>query len=270
MAAFLYHLNYDFKNGLRDRSLLLMNYLFPLALFAMLGALLGNIDPTFGQTIIPAMIIIAVMTSTLLGMPNPIVSAREAGVYRSLKINGVPAASILSIPALSSLLHMVVVSAIITVAAVPLLGAHLPVSWGYFVLVGLLTIFAMGGLGMLIGVISSNTRATLLISQLYFVPSMMLAGLMMPSSMLPAAMRRVAMLLPASHAMNAFRALAFGLPADANPIGSLLILLAGGLAAYGLAVFLFQWDSHNPRRGRSPWLAVLAVVPYLLAAVLIW
>lgn len=268
MAAFLHHLTYDFNNGLRDRSLLLMNYLFPLALFAMLGALLGGIDPSFGETIIPATIIMAIMSSMLLGMPNPIVSAREAGVYRSFKINGVPAASILSIPALSSLLHMIVVSAIITVTAVPLFKAHLPVNWGYFVLVGLLTIFAMAGLGMLIGVIAPNTRATVLISQLYFVPSMLLAGLTMPSSMLPAAMRRIAMLLPATHAMNAFQALAFRLPADGNPISSLLVLLAGGLTAFGLAVLLFQWDSHNLRRGRSPLLAVLAVVPYLLAALL--
>jgi hypothetical protein len=55
---------------------------------------------------------------------------------------------------------------------------------------------------------------------------------------------------------------------DGNPISSLLVLLAGGLTAFGLAVLLFQWDSHNLRRGRSPFLAVLAVVPYLLAAVL--
>ena len=102
MTAFIYHLEYDFYNGLRDRSLLLMNYLFPLALFFMMGALFANINPAFHETMIPAMIIIAVMTSTLLGMPNPIVSSREAGVFRSYKINGVPAASILSIPVLSS------------------------------------------------------------------------------------------------------------------------------------------------------------------------
>lgn len=269
MTAFVYHLKYDFYNGLRDRSLLLMNYLFPLVLFLMLGALLGGISPTFHETLIPAMIAIAVMTSTLLGMPNPIVSSREVGVFRSYKINGVPAASLLSIPVLSSLLHMVLVSAIITLVAVPLFRANLPVHWGYFVLVGLLTIFAMAGLGMLIGVIASNSRATVLISQLFFVPSMMLSGMVMPSSMLPPNMQRVAMLLPATHAMNAWRSLAFGQSVSVDPFWSMLVLLAGGLIAFCLAVILFQWDSHNQQRGRSPFLAVIAMVPYLLAAILL-
>jgi ABC-2 type transport system permease protein len=267
MTAFVHHLKYDFLNGLRDRSLLLMNYLFPLALFVMMGALLGGINPTFHETMVPSLIIIAVMTSTLLGMPNPIVSSREAGVFRSYKINGVPAASILSIPVLSSLLHMILVSAIITLAAVLLFKASLPTHWGYFILVGLLTIFAMAGIGMLIGVIASNSRATILISQFFFVPSMMLSGMVMPSSMLPANMQRIAMLLPATHAMNAWRSLAFGQSAGVNPLWSILVLLAGGLIAFCLAVILFQWDSHNQQRGRSPVMAILALIPYLLAAI---
>jgi ABC-2 type transport system permease protein len=267
MSAFVYHLKYDFFNGLRDRSLLLMNYLFPLVLLFMMGAILGGINPAFVETMIPAMIIITVMTSTLLGMPNPIVTSREAGVYRSFKINGVPAASILTIPLLSSLLHMVAASVIITLCAASLFKAHLPIHWGSFIMIGLLAIFAMGGLGMLIGVITSNPRATILISQLIFVPSMMLSGMTMPLSILPGGIRRMAMILPATHVMNAWRALAFGLTADFNPIVSVFVLLAGGLVAFSLAAFLFRWDSHNQQRGRSPALAILALVPYLLAVI---
>ncbi len=267
MTAFVYHLKYDFFNGLRDKSLLLMNYLFPLALFFMMGAFMGAISPTFLETMIPAMIIIAVMTSTLLGMPNPIVAAREAGVYRSYKINGVPATSILIIPVLSSLLHMVAVSAIISLIAPSLFKARMPDHWGSFVLIGLLAIFTMAGLGMLIGVIASNGRATVLISQLFFVPSMILSGMLMPLNSLPSGIRQIALILPATHAMNAWRALAFGLSVEIDPVWSILVLLAGGLVAFSLAALLFQWDSHNQRRGRSPALAILALVPYLLAVI---
>ena len=269
MTAYIHHLTYDFYNGLRDRSLLLMNYLFPLALYLMMGAFMGGINPTFLETMIPAMIVIAVMTGTLLGMPNPLVSSRQAGVFRSFKINGVPAASILSIPVLSSLLHIVVVSAVIALTAVPLFRARLPVHWGYFILIELLTIFAMAAMGMLIGVISSNGRSTILISQLFFVPSMMLGGMLTPTSMLPAVMRKITWILPASHAMNAWRALAFDLPASSNPFWSMLILLAGGLIAFGMAILLFQWDNHNQQRRRSPFLAVFAMVPYILAVILL-
>src|SRR5512137_1529915 len=125
MSAFTHYLSYDFKNGLRDKSLLLMNYLFPLGLFIMMGFLMGGVNPAFNETIIPAMIIVAIMSIALLGMPNPIVSDRVMGVYRSFKINGIPASHILSVPPLGNLLHILVVSAVITILAVPLFSAAL-------------------------------------------------------------------------------------------------------------------------------------------------
>jgi len=268
MAAFIHYLSYDFKNGLRDKSLLLMNYLFPLGLFFMMGFLMSGVNPTFNQTIIPAMIIIAIMSIALLGMPNPIVSDRVAGVYRSFKINGIPASHILSIPPLGNLLHILVVSAVITILAIPLFSAALPVNWAMFLIVDLAAFFAMAGLGMLIGVISSNSRATILYSQLFFLPAMILSGLMMPFDMLSPTMQRISLLLPATHAMNAFRGLAYEWETIFNAGWSLIILFAGGLMAFALAVTLFQWDSHNPRRSRSPFLAILALLPYLIAVFL--
>jgi ABC-2 type transport system permease protein len=269
MTAFMYHLTYDFRTGLRDRSLLLMNYLFPLVFYVMMGLLMTGINPTFGVTMIPSMIIVAVMAGSLLGLPSPVVEAREAGIFRSFKINGVPALSIVSIPVVSSFLHMILISAIITLTAKPLFNASMPDNWGYFILVGLLVTFAIAGIGMLIGVISPNARSTVLISQLIFLPSMMLSGLMVPTSMLPPTLYRVSMLLPPTYAMNAWRALCFGLPADFSPFWSLAILLAGGLIAFGLAIFMFSWDSRNQSRRHNPLLALLALIPYILGAILL-
>jgi len=268
MSAFTHYLSYDFKNGLRDKSLLLMNYLFPLGLFIMMGFLMGAVNPAFNETIIPAMIIVAIMSIALLGMPNPIVSDRTEGVYRSFKINGIPAAHILSVPPLGNLLHILLVSAIITALAIPLFSAGLPVNWAFFIGVDIAAFFAMAGLGMLIGVISSNPRATILYSQIFFLPSMILSGLMIPFDMLSPAMQRVSLLLPATHAMNAFRGLAYGWETSFSAVWSLVILLAGGLIAFALAVFLFQWDNHNPNRRLSPFLAILVLVPYLIAVLL--
>ena len=57
-----------------------------------------------------------------------------------------PALSILTIPVLSSLLHVtLIVSAIITLTAGPLFKAAAPVNWVYFVLVTLLATFAWPG-----------------------------------------------------------------------------------------------------------------------------
>ncbi len=269
MNAFAHHFLYDFKVGLRDRALLLMNYLFPLGVYILFGLLMTGVNPAFIKTMIPAMILIAMMSSALLGMPNPLVESRETGIFRSFKINGVPVLSIISIPVISSFFHVLLVSIIITLTAGPFFHAVIPVNWGYFVLVFVITAFAMASYGILIGVVSPNTRSTVLFSQLIFLPSMILGGLMVPTSLLSPILYRVSLLLPTTYAMNAWQALAFNMDYLFNPWVALLVLLAGSILAFGLAIYLFTWDSKNRRAGRSSLLGLLVLVPYVLGALLL-
>ena len=267
MNAFITHFSFEFRTGIRNRSLLFMTYLFPLAVYFLLGTLMTAVNPTFKETMIPAMIIFAFMASLLLSLPDPLVNARKAGIFRSYWINGVPSSSILTIPLLSAFLHLVVLGAFITISAPLLFKAPLPINWLNFILVFILTIFAFGGLGLLIGVVSSSSQMTVLLGQLIFLPSMLLGGLMMPASLLPPALAKIGLLLPTSHAMVAFRGLAYNLQTPSDPLWSLLILFAGGLLAAGLALYLFTWDNPDSRQKKRFPLALLALLPYGLAAI---
>jgi ABC-2 type transport system permease protein len=262
MNAFINHFSFEFRTGIRNQTLLLMNYLFPLGFYAMMGLVMPEINPDFLATMIPAMVVFAVLAATLLGLPDPLVTAREAGIFRSYKVNGVPAVSILVIPALTTIFHMVIVTAVISVTASLFFDAPAPVNWPGFMLTFLALAFVCAGLGVLIGVISPDSRMTVLWSQLIFLPSMLLGGMMLPYSQLPEAVGRVARLLPATLAMNAFRGLAMDGAADFSTLGSLLILLAGGVLAFGLAIYLFNWDRRNATQRGHPLLAVLVLVPF--------
>lgn len=262
MNAFANHFAFEFRTGIRNKNLLLMNYLFPLGLYLMMSLIMPGINPLFRDTIIPAMITFGILAATLLGLPDPLVQAREAGIFRSYKINGVPALNILLVPALSTILHIIVVAAIITVTAPIFFDAPLPVNLPVFVLIILGTAVALAGLSVLIGVISPNTRLTVLYSQLFFLPSMIIGGVMLPFSMLPDVAAKIALLLPATHAMNALNGLAMGGTADFYAWGSVLTLFVGGATAFALAWYLFRWDSQNVDRRGRPALALLALLPY--------
>jgi len=269
MTAFLNHFSFEFRTGLRNKTLLLMNYLLPLGFYAMMGLIMTEINPLFLETMIPAMVVFAILVATLLGLPDPLVTAREAGILRSYKINGVPAASILVIPALTTALHVLLVTAIITSTAPVFFDAPLPTDWLGFALTVLATAFACAGLGVLIGVISPSSRTTVLWSQLIFLPSMMLGGMMLPYTLLPATARKIAQLLPATQAMNAFRGLGQGLAADFSPQGSLAILATSGVLAFALAIYLFNWDRRNSTQRGHPLLALLALLPYAVGVLLL-
>jgi len=264
MKAFLHHFSYEFRTGIRNRQMLFMNYLFPLGVYFLVGWIMAEINPLFSDTAISSMAVFAIAAVALLGIPDPLVNANLSGIFRSFKINGVPSISILTIPGLTTSLHLLVVVGIIILTAPPLMDAPLPTDWLGFVLVLLTTLFSMVSLGLLIGVIASSSRMTVLLSQLIFLPSMLVGGIMMPHDFLPETVQKISLILPPSHAMIAFQGLAQGMETFINPYTSLFILLAGGILAFGLAVLLFNWDPHNRTSKGHPLMAILAVLPYLI------
>lgn len=268
MNAYRIHFAFEFKTGLRNATLLMMNYLFPLGFYVLMGLVMTQVNPAFRETMIPALLIFIALASTVLGLPSPLVEQREAGIFRTYKINGVPAPAILIIPALSTSIHAMLASAIMVATAGPLFGASLPTNWGAFVLVALLTIAAFAALGVLIGVASANSRATVLWSQLVFLPAMLIGGLMLPLNLIPKMMLPLAALLPPARAMQAFVGLAYGQETVLNPLVSAGVLLATALLAFGLAIYLFDWDRVNRTRRGHPVMALLVLIPYLVGILL--
>ena len=265
MKAFLHHLAYDFKTGIRDRSLLLMNYLFPLAVFLLISALMVKLNPPFQELMLPAMTLFAILSSALLSLPNTLVGARESGVFRSFRINGVPTGAVLAIPPLGGLVHMAVVALVVAVLGTRLFGGAGPLDAAGYAAAGLLSYFSIAGIGALIGVAAASSRATVLVGQFIYLPSILLGGLMVPQSVLPGALARISLLLPTTHAMRVFEALGMKPGSAGVPWVSLGVLACGGVLSFALAALLFQWDSRASQPNRRAALALLGALPYVAA-----
>ncbi len=266
MNAFAHHLAYDFRTGIRDRSKLAMYYLFPLVFFALVGGLMASLNPGFKQTMLPAMSLFAYMCASLLSVPMLLVNAREAGVFRSYRINGVPVASIVSIPVISTAVHMALVTIIICFAGARIYGGVVPSNLGGFIVACVLSYASFAGIGTLIGVAAANNTAATLICQLLYIPSIILGGITVPLSVLPSGLQRVSALFPASHCMKLFAGLA--MPGSQGvPWGSMAVLLSSTLITFVLSAVLFSWDSRATAPSKKAWAALLAVAPFAIAAI---
>ncbi|TFH33886.1 MAG: ABC transporter permease [Anaerolineales bacterium] len=268
MTAFLNHFAFEFRTGIRNRQLLFLNYMFPMVFYLMMGFIMVDINPMFLNTVIPAMVVFAVMAAMLLGIPDPLVKAREDGIFRSYRINGIPSSSILAVPAITTSIHLLIMALIITFTAQPLFNAPLPANWLNYGVVILALMVAMVGISVLIGVVSPSTNFQMMVSQIIFIPSMLVGGLMVPYDILPKAAQSLARIFPATHAMNAFNGLAMGIGANFSAWGSILVLFSGGILAFGLAIYLFNWDSRNETRRGNPALALLVLLPFLASLLL--
>ena len=245
-----------------------MNYLFPLGFFLMMGFVMVGINPLFLDSMVPGMVIFGVLAATLLGIPSPLVDARENGIFRSYKINSVPVFSILIIPILTTMLHLGIVAIAITILGPLLFKAPIPVNWLNYCVVFLAVASSMAGISALIGVFSSSSRLTVLYSQLLFIPSILLGGIMFPYNMLPDVAGKIARFLPATQAMNAYNGLAMGRTSDFNAWGAVVSLFVSGIIAFSVAMFLFSWDRRNTKRRGHPLLALLVFLPFLVGLIL--
>ena len=88
MIAFAAHFAFEFQTGIRNKGLLFLNYLFPLGLYLMLGFILTDLNPSFQEVMVPGMVVIAAMAAYLLGLPEPLVGAREKGIFRVTRSTG--------------------------------------------------------------------------------------------------------------------------------------------------------------------------------------
>jgi len=269
MNAFIYHFAYEFRAGIRHKQLLLLNYLLPLGFYLLMGFVLAEINPIFREDMIPSMIIFSTLSATLQGIPVALATARENGIFRSYKINGVPAISILTITTLTTISHLLIMAIFIVISAPLLFDATLPSNWLNFMLVFTITTINYASLSCMIGVVSSSSRESILWSQLIFVSSILLGGLMFPHHMLPDIAGKISKLLPATYAMNAFNGLAMEKDADFSSWGSVFVLLFGSLLAFLLAVHLFRWDQYHSTRRAHPFLGFLSFIPYAVSVFLL-
>ncbi len=266
MSGYAHHLAFDFKSGIRDTTLMLMNYLFPIGFFVMIGLFMPTINPTFLDIMVPGLILFALMSGTLMTIPGTLVDQRNAGILRSYRVNGVPALALITIPVLGALVHMTLVSAILTAGGGLLFDAVLPARWGWFAGIIVLATLSLATLSALIGIVAPSSRAATLLTQLVFVPSVILGGLMVPADMLPESIARGASLLPATQAMRAFGALAMGGGTPSDGLTPVVVLAASVVVNLVLSFALFRWNARSG--GRSGLFALLALVPFAVAAVL--
>ena len=162
---------------------------------------------------------------------------------------------------------MIIVAVIIITTAFTLFKAPLPQNWLYFRLIFLLTAFISAGLGVLIGVASSSSRATILWSQLIFLPSMLMGGFFIPQDLLPDMIKKIGLLLPTTHAINLFRYYSYNQSIGYNPLWSIGILIISGILSFGLAIYLFNWDSQNKTRRAHPAFAFITIIPLIIGAI---
>ncbi|MBC5580191.1 ABC transporter permease [Anaerofilum sp. BX8] len=225
MKAFLYSIGLQWRMDLRNREIVILYYAVPLVFFLFMGAVFSAVMPGSEHTLIQSMTVFGITMGAMLGSPAALTETYGGEIRKAYRVGGVPLWTAAAGNLFSAFLHLLLMSTIIYLAAPRLYGAAVPQRPAVFFAELALFLFACLCVGTLLGLLAPNSARLTMLSQLIFLPSVLLSGAMMPVSFLPRALQAAGKLLPATWGYGLLCAESFDLPAALVLLGIALACL---------------------------------------------
>ncbi len=198
MSGFLYGVALQWKLDIRSKTMLITCYLVPLLFFAFIGGIFTSVNPESRYTLIQAMTIFGVSMGALIGLPPPLVEIYGSDIKNVYKANGVPLFLGVITHFISAFIHLMIMSVIIFFIAPIIFDAAIGVNVSaYFCSLAIFIVSSLS-IGCVLGLLVKSISKLTMISQIFFLPSIMLSGIMFPKDMLPKGLEYFGKIFPAS------------------------------------------------------------------------
>lgn len=198
MSPFLYSVVLQWKLDLRNKGVILTYYVVPLIFFAFMGAIFTSINPEFKDILIQSMIIFAISMGTFLGTPIPLVEFYSSDIKKAYIVGGIPLWVATLVNFISAFIHLMISSIIIYIVAQIVFSAKAPENIVlFFISLSIFTITSIS-IGTTLGLYIKSTTKLTMLSQLIFLPSLMLSGIMFPTNLLPSILETAGKIFPAT------------------------------------------------------------------------
>jgi ABC-2 type transport system permease protein len=198
MNAFIYGIALQWKLDLRNKDVLLIYYLVPLLFFAFMGGIFTSIDPLAKNMLIQSMTIFGVTMGAILGAPTPLIELYGTEIKKAYKLGGLPLWVGAVNNFISAFIHLFIMSLLIFVIAPITFHAKVPENIVLYFISLLLLIITNLFVATVLGLVIKRTSKLTMISQLIFLPSIMLSGIMFPSELLPDVLQQIGKVFPAT------------------------------------------------------------------------
>lgn len=203
MKAFLYGLALQWKLDIRSKAMLITCYVLPLLFFVFMGGIFTSINPASKDTLIQSMGIFGVSMGALVGLPPSLVEIYSSDIKKVYKANGIPLYLGVLTHFISAFIHLLIMCTIIFFSAPRLFDASAPKNILVFYVSLTIFIATTLSIGCIFGLTMKNMAKLTMVSQIIFMPSLMLSGIMFPVDLLPKTLERVGRAFPATWAFKA-------------------------------------------------------------------
>lgn len=198
MKAMLYGIRVQLKMDIRSKTLLITCYIVPLLFFAIMGGIFTSLMPEAKYTLIQSMTIMGVSMGALIGVLPSMAEIYGTDIKKMYMANRIPLCFGIITLVISAFIHLMIMSIIIFILAPIIFHATMPSNIPlYFITLALLVIVSLA-ISCVLGLGVKNQAKLTMYSQIVFLPSIMLSGIMFSAELLPEFLENLGKLFPAT------------------------------------------------------------------------
>jgi ABC-type multidrug transport system permease subunit len=267
MKVYLTQIKMTLRLTLRNRAALVFGYAFPLIFFFLFGNFMRNGNPGAASQIVAMVLSIGVLGAGFFGASLQAVMSREQNILRRFKVAPISPAPILVSAMVGSLVNYMPMAVLILVLAHRLHGMPWPKELADLLVFTALGVVAFVSLGNVIAAVVNSMQEAQIVTQLFYMPMLLLGGATIPISVLPTWVQTISQFLPSTYFMSGMQNLARGretLQDNLPAIGALLLAMAVGLL---LSFKLFRWEKEEKMRPKAKLWLVAVFAPFIALGV---
>ena len=198
MKAMLYGIKVQLKIDIRSKTLLVTCYVVPLLFFAIMGGIFTSLMPEAKNTLIQSMTVMGVSMGAFIGVPPSMVEVYGTDIKKMYIAKGIPLCFGVITLVVSAFIHLMIMSMIIFTLAPIVFHSTIPSNIPlYFITLALFVIVSLA-ISCVLGLAVKNQAKLTMYSQVVFLPSIMLSGIMFSAELLPNFLESIGKLFPAT------------------------------------------------------------------------
>lgn len=247
MKTFRTMMKIELKLSLRGMDMLLFAICMPIVVLAILGMLYGNkpafegADYTFLEQSFGALTTISICAGGVMGLPLVVSDYRDKGILKRFQVTPISPLLILSVQVVIYTLYALISLLLLYLCAAIFFDFHFQGSLLKFLVYYLLVAFSMFSIGIMVGGVAPNTKTASIVASVLYFPMLVFSGATLPYEIMPAALQKVASLMPLTQGIKLLKNASLDLPAD-NIFIPVLTMSAVALVCIGISLKFFKWE----------------------------
>lgn len=237
----------ELKLSLRGMDMVIFALCLPVVVVVLIGIIYGDqpafegADYSFLEQSFGAVSTIAICAGGVMGLPLVISDYRQKKILKRYKVTPTSPILLLAVQVSIYAIYSLISLLLVYLAGSLFFGVRLPGSVGIFLVSYLLVMLSTFSIGMMVGGIAPNMKVASIAASVLYFPMLIFSGATLPYEVMPAALQKIADILPLTQGIKLLKAASLGLPIEAAglPLGVMAALM---IICGGVAVKFFKWE----------------------------